>query len=367
MSRSLVSRPTIAGVGRGSIVLAVIVVQLTAFAVAQAHGRPTLYALFAVASAAAIAAATGGPRAIAAVTVASGIVVAVAIWLASALAAVMAPVVLTVAVVLAGEEWLDAAAAALGTLLLVAIGLPLLLFVARQNPALVAEMAASASVQQTLILSVYAPLVAAFATLVTGVPLAYLLSHGFPGQSVIESLVDLPLVVPHSVAGIIVLFGFGSGGAFPELSVLGTFLGMVLAMVFVSAPFAVNAAREAFEMVDDRLEYAARTHGASRFETFRRVTLPLSARGVLTGGVLAWARAVSEFGAVAVVAYSVRFFIPGSGVVTAQHAPVFIFNTYLTSGDGLARSGAVSVLLLALSGLLFLLVRWLAYDEVTPT
>ncbi|WP_255150925.1 ABC transporter permease [Halorarius halobius] len=357
----------VGGFGRGAVVLAVVVVQLSAFGLAQAAGRPTLYALFAVGSGAALAAATvGGPRGVVAAVVGTAAVVAVAVTVAGVLAAAVAPVVLAVAAAVSGEEWVGAAAASLGSLLLVAVGVPLLMFVARQDPALVAEMAMNSDVQETLFLSVYAPLVAALAALVTGVPLAYLLSRGFAGQSLVESLVDLPLVVPHSVAGIIILFGLGSGGAFPDLQVLGTFGGMVLAMLFVAAPFAVNAAREAFENVDDRLEYAARSHGASPLETFRRVTLPLASRGVLTGGVLAWARAVSEFGAVAVVAYSVSFFYPVTGdVVAAQHAPVFIFNTYLTSDNGLARSGAVSVLLLALSALLFVLVRWLAYDEVS--
>ncbi|WP_255195133.1 ABC transporter permease [Halorarius litoreus] len=366
MSTETSRRTAVAGLGRGAVVLVVVVVQLAAFALAQAAGLPTLYALFALGSSAALAVATvGTARGVVATVVGTGVLVGVAVLSVSVLAAALAPVVLAVAVALSGDEWVGAAAAALGTLLLVALGVPLLLFVARQDLGLVAEMALRPDVQQALFLSVYAPLVAALAALATGVPLAYLLSRGFAGQSLVESLVDLPLVVPHSVAGIIILFGLGRGGAFPELSVLGTFTGMVLAMVFVSAPFAVNAAREAFEAVDPRLEYAARSHGASPLETFRRVTLPLAARGVLTGGVLAWARAVSEFGAVAVVAYSVSFFYPLSGdVVTTQHAPVFIFNTYLTSDNGLARSGAVGILLLALSALLFVLVRWLAYDEV---
>jgi molybdate/tungstate transport system permease protein len=173
--------------------------------------------------------------------------------------------------------------------------------------------------------------------------------------------VDLPLVVPHSVAGIIVLFGFGPRGAFPRLSVLGTLIGAVLAMTFVSAPFAVNSTRDAFESMDPRIEYAARIHGAGPFDTFRRISLPLAARGVLTGGVLAWARAVSEFGAVAIVAYSISFFYPPAGqVVRSAHAPVFIYQEYLTGS--LETSGAVAFLLLAVSVAIFLVVRSVAQD-----
>jgi molybdate/tungstate transport system permease protein len=117
------------------------------------------------------------------------------------------------------------------------------------------------------------------------------------------------------------------------------------------------------ESVDEQVVRMARVHGATPWETFRRVVLPLSARGVLTGGVLAWARAVSEFGAVAVVAYTVGVFYPPAGqTVRTQHGPVFIYNAYL-AGD-LAAASAVSVLLLALAGTAFLSVRWLAYDRV---
>ena len=321
-------------VATGTTVLAVLTVQFVAFAVALSVGYPGAYAVFAVCSAAALA-------------------------------------------VVHDRGAFGLAAASLGTVLLVALGLPLLLLVARQDPALVAEMAADPSVQQALYLSVYAPLLAALVSVAFGVPLALVLSRGFPGQALVESLVDLPLVVPHSVAGLAILFGFGEGGAFGglhfhvpvidytfEFAVLQTMLGMVLAMTFVSAPFAVNAAREAFEAVDTRVEWAARTLGANRFETFRRVTAPLAWRGVLTGGVLAWARAVSEFGAVAIVAYSVEFFYPPAGEVTGQHAPVFIYNTYLSSG--LEQSGAMATLLLGLSAVIFLLVRTIAYDGGWP-
>ncbi|MFB6301679.1 MAG: ABC transporter permease [Haloferacaceae archaeon] len=304
--------------GRAPLVAAFVVGQALAFAAAYAVGRPTWYAYFAVGSAAVIAYALDGSS-------------------------------------------FTVATATAGSLLLVALGLPLFMFVARQTPALVVEKALAPEVHRVLYLGVYGPLLAALLSLLLGVPLAHRLAAGFPGQPLVESLVDLPLVVPHSVAGIIVLFGFGRGGAFPRISVLGTMVGMVLAMTFVSAPYAVNAAREAFEAIDDRLEYASRVHGADEWETFRRVTGPLAVRGAITGGVLAWARAVSEFGAVAVVAYSVQFFYPVAGeTVTAQHAPVFVYNTYLQGG--LEESGAVAFLLLAVSAVLFLVVRYLTDD-----
>ncbi|MFB6266179.1 MAG: ABC transporter permease [Halodesulfurarchaeum sp.] len=310
--------PRRTGYQYSALVLAVVTVQVVAFALAHAIDRPTFYAVFMIVSAIALAyGAEGG---------------------------------------IAGM-----AAAALGTVLLIALTLPLMLFTVRQNPDLVVEKLFDPKVHKMLYLSIYGPLLAAGFALLTGVPLAYLLSRGFPGSEFVQSLVDLPLVVPHSVAGIIILFGFGKGGAFPQLSILGTIVGAVLAMAFVSAPFAVNSAREAFESLDRRIEYAARIHGASPLSAFRRVSLPLAARGILTGGVLAWARAVSEFGAVAIVAYTVKFFYPPAGrKVFGAHAPVFIYKTYLTGS--LAESGAVAFILLVVSIAIFVIIRSIAQD-----
>ncbi len=303
----------------GSIVMGFLTVQVLAFAITYVVGVPTAYAVIAIASAAGVAH-------------------------------------------FADAGAFGIATAALGTVLLVAIGLPLFMFIARQSPAAIAEKAVDPAVHRAIYLGVYGPLLAAGFSVAFGVPLAWLLARGFAGQAVVESLVDLPLVVPHSVAGLIVLFGFGEGGAFPQLDMLGTLTGMVIALAFVSAPYAVNAAREAFEAVDPRLEYAARIHGASEFETFKRVTGPLAFRGILTGGVLAWARSVSEFGAVAVVAYSVQFFYPPAGrEVTAYHAPVFVYKTYLSGG--LSESGAVAFLLLLVAAVIFLLIRVVALGD----
>ena len=321
MATSTETRFSLDGVGRVSLAVAFVAIQGLAFVGAYAVGRPTWYAFFMIGSTA------------------------------------------VTAYFLRGDTFV-VAAATMGSILMVALGLPLFMFVARQQPSIVVEKALSSDVHRMLYLGVYGPLLAAMVSLTFGVPLAHLFSEGFTGQQLVESLVDLPLVVPHSVAGILILFGFGKGGAFPNVTVLGSMIGMILAMTFVSAPYAVNATREAFESIDDRLEYASRIHGASRWDTFRRVTAPLAIRGMVTGGVLAWARAVSEFGAVAVVAYSVSFFYPpAGGEVTTQHAPVFVYGTYLQGG--LAESGAVAFILLGVSALVFLFIRYLTSDSTT--
>ncbi|MFB6184886.1 MAG: ABC transporter permease [Haloarculaceae archaeon] len=356
----------LAWLGRGSVVLAVLAVQVVAFVVTYVLEEPTLYALFALASAAALVAATGGGvRGVAATVLGTGVVAALGWWFGTYWILIAGPVVLTVSVGVTEARWVRAAAATLGTILLVALALPLAMFVARQKPSLVVEAALDPTVHKVLYLTVYAPLLASLIAIGFGVPLAYLLARGFPGQQFVEALVDLPLVVPHSVAGLLILFAFGRGAAFPDVPILSSLPGMLAAMTFVSAPYAVNLAREAFETVDYRLAYAARVHGATPWEVFRRVDFPLAMRGVLTGGVMAWARSVSEFGAVAVVAYNVRFFYPLAGErITGQHGPVYIFNVF--EGGSLAESSAVAFLLLAMSVAIFLLVRWLGYSSATP-
>jgi molybdate/tungstate transport system permease protein len=118
------------------------------------------------------------------------------------------------------------------------------------------------------------------------------------------------LLVPHPVAGIALLLVFGRqsaiGGAAlaAGVRVVGTPVGIVLAMLFVAAPLYVSAAREAFTRVSVRYEAVARTLGDNRWRVFRRVTLPLALRGLVAAAVVMWARAVSEFGAIVILTYN---------------------------------------------------------------
>lgn len=145
----------------------------------------------------------------------------------------------------------------------------------------------------------------------TGTPLAWLLARRrFPGHALLAALVDLPLLLPHPVAGIALLLVLGrdtaAGGALlaAGLRLVGSPVGIVAAMLFVSVPLYVSGATEAFVRVDARLEGVARTLGDSAWRAFRRVTLPLAARGLLASATVMWARAVSEFGAIVILAYN---------------------------------------------------------------
>jgi len=146
-----------------------------------------------------------------------------------------------------------------------------------------------------------------------GIPLAYILARkSFRGRELIESLVDIPLLLPHTVAGIAVLCAFGRGGLLgPLLSKLGiyvedTFTGIVLAMAFVSAPIMIDTVKTGFASIDPELEMVARSLGASPSRVFLSITLPLALRSIAAGAILTWARALSEVGALLIVAYYPR-------------------------------------------------------------
>lgn len=232
----------------------------------------------------------------------------------------------------------------LGGLLLAFIGLPILRLATTSSLTSLRHAAASAQIRDATLLSLQAAAITAGIATLLGVPLAYLLARRrFPGHGLVQAIVDLPLVVPHTVAGIALLFLFGRTGwvGAPAsrlgITFYGSQWGIVTAMLFVSAPFAVNSARVAFETIDPGLEQAARSLGASGWHAFRRITLPLAVRGVLTGAVLVYARSISEFGAVVIIAY-----YPAT-------APVEIYNLFLQSGLTQSASAAVVLLIVTLA------------------
>ena len=164
--------------------------------------------------------------------------------------------------------------------------------------------------QDAIFTSFYCAFLATVFAFVLGVPLAYLFTrYEFRGKKLIDSLIDLPILIPHNAAGIalIAIFSSGSiiGGIFSQFGVhfVDTIFGVVVAMAFVSAPFMIRSAQEAFMSIDPKMEYVARSLGASRFSVFTEVILPSALKGILTGCILTWARAISEFGAVVMLAY----------------------------------------------------------------
>lgn len=187
-----------------------------------------------------------------------------------------------------------------------------------------------------------------------GTPLAYLLARRrFPGAAAIEALVDLPIVLPPAVAGIALLVAFGRNGLVGQWLAAGgvtvgfTTTAVVMAQLFVSAPFYVIAARGGFARVDSDVEAAAADLGATPGRVLRTVTLPLVAPSLIAGAVLAWARALGEFGATIMFAGN----FPG----VTQTMPLAIYGRF-GSGD-LSTALLLSVVLLFASLVVLLGVR----------
>lgn len=245
----------------------------------------------------------------------------------------------------------------LGSVLLAFVVIPLIALAATQTGASLAEVARMADVRDSIVLSLEAAFLSATLAALIGVPTAYVLARSsFAGKGVIAALIDLPLAVPHTVAGIALLMVFGRQGVLGEplqslvgLKFWGTIAGIVVAMLFVSAPYTVNAARIGFEAVDPRLEKIARTLGLGPWRTFWRITLPLARRGIMTGITLTYARSISEFGAVVILVYY------------PMTAPVKIYELFLRFS--LAQAAGAAVLLLIVSLTLFVLLRYLAHGR----
>lgn len=229
---------------------------------------------------------------------------------------------------------------------LVFLLLPLLALLVRAPWRGLPHQLTSTEVWQALRLSLETATSATAVTLVLGVPLAWLLARtAFPGRRIVRALVTLPLVLPPVVGGVALLLALGRNGIVGRWldSAFGVTLpfttaGVVVAEAFVAMPFLVISVEGTLRAADVRYEEAAATLGASRFTAFRRVTLPMIAPGVAAGAVLAWARALGEFGAT--ITFAGNF--PGR----TQTMPLAV---YLALQDDPEAAIALSLVLLAVS------------------
>ncbi|WP_439947668.1 molybdate ABC transporter permease subunit [Streptomyces sp. BBFR109] len=224
--------------------------------------------------------------------------------------------------------------------------LPLLALLIRAPWRDLPDQLTSTAVWQALQLSLVSATAATAVSLVLGVPLAWLLARtDFPGRGVVRALVTLPLVLPPVVGGVALLLALGRNGVVGQwldswfgVTLPFTTAGVVVAEAFVAMPFLVISVEGTLRAADPRYEEAATTLGASRFTAFRRVTLPLIAPGIAAGAVLAWARALGEFGAT--ITFAGNF--PGR----TQTMPLAV---YLALQDDPAAAIALSLVLLAVS------------------
>jgi molybdate/tungstate transport system permease protein len=237
----------------------------------------------------------------------------------------------------------------LGSMVVLFVVAPLLGLFAATSFTEVSQAMAEQEVLDSIRLTLLAALTATAVCCVGGVPLAWLLARKqFFGRSLLIAILDLPIVIPHSAAGIALLTLVGRKsflGSWTGGGLVGTSAGISVAMAFVSLPFLINAAHEAFAAVPERLERAARTLGATPRRVFFTISLPMAWRGVLAGVILMWARGISEFGAVIIIAYH------------PMTTPVLVFQRFNDYGLAYARSAAV--LLIVICMVFFLVLRLL--------
>jgi len=228
---------------------------------------------------------------------------------------------------------------ALAAISLALFALPVLSALSACGPQELLSAMMDREVVSAIALSLATATIATLISLALGVPLAYALSRSSRRvRSITEAVLAVPVLLPHSAAGIAVLSVLRPGSPFHALLpfFMDTPLGIVVAQAFVSAPLLVLSARAAFDEVPLGLELAARSLGASKLRTFLWISLPLAKRGILAGALLTWARALSEFGAVVILAYH------------PMTAPVLVFHRFLARG--LRGSQPVVALLILLTG-----------------
>ena len=198
-------------------------------------------------------------------------------------------------------------------------------------------------VHQSIWLTLWVSFTATLIFSIGAIPFAWLLARkNFPAKNFVQGIIDLPIVLPHTAAGI-ALLGFISRDGFlgKTASLFGLNLvnhpsGIALAMAFVSLPFLINAARDGFAAVPERLEKAALNLGASHTKVFFTISFPLALRSITTGFVMMFARGMSEFGAVVIIAYH------------PMVAPVLIYERFSSYGLNYARPASVFFILIAL-------------------
>ncbi len=215
------------------------------------------------------------------------------------------------------------------------------------------ETAKDKEVQDSIWLTIWVSFSATFFFAIASVPFSWLLARkSFPLKSIVQGIIDLPVVLPHTAAGI-ALLGFisrdgllGKAASSVGLNLVNNPAGIALAMAFVSLPFLINSARDGFAAVPERLEKAALNLGASRSRVFFTISLPLAWRSIITGFIMMFARGMSEFGAVVIIAYHPMI------------APVLIYDRFTSFGLSYARPAAVLFIVVAL--VVFTILRLLS-------
>jgi molybdate transport system permease protein len=243
--------------------------------------------------------------------------------------------------------------AGVGMLFVLLLALPLLALLLEGAHIEVLAALGNPATVSTLSLSLWTTALSTAIAVLTGTPLAYFLARGrFPGQALLELLVDLPIVLPPSVAGLALLLAFGRqgllGSSFSAVGIVLPFTtaAVIVAQLFVAGPLFVRSARIGFAAVDRQLEEAAISEGATYWQLFRFVMIPNASPALLSGALLCWARALGEFGATILFA--------GNLIGRTQTMPLAIYGGLESNREG---GIALSIFLLGVSALLLWLLR----------
>jgi molybdate transport system permease protein len=249
----------------------------------------------------------------------------------------------------------------LAVLMALFLGLPIAVLVARSliDGSLASALTADV-VLSGLILSLTTTAISLVLTVAFGLPLAFVLARRrFRGAGLVEAIVDLPLVLPPAVAGLALLLFLGRrgvlGGALDAagIDIPFTTLAVILAQTFVSAPFFVRSARAGIAGVESDLEDAGRVDGATEFEVFRHITVPLAGSALAAGLVMSWARALGEFGATIMFAGNIQG--------RTETLPLVVYGEF-QGGDLNGSVAAAAMLVLAALGVL-VAVRFLHWGR----
>ncbi|MCF8146648.1 MAG: ABC transporter permease [Deltaproteobacteria bacterium] len=225
----------------------------------------------------------------------------------------------------------------------------------RLSPGEILAALASEETRFALRLSLMTSIASISLALILGVPTGYFLARtSFPGKAILETFLDLPLVITPLIAGVGLLFLFGQNMLGPRLeewgiTILFTPWGAVLAQTFVACPIVMRSSRAAFERVGPRYEWAAATLGLGPSQVFFRISLPLARQGILAGTVLGWTRAMGEFGATLMVAGAIRF--------KTETLPIAVYLN-ISSGE-LGTALSCAWVLMATGFVLLLALRWI--------
>ena len=235
----------------------------------------------------------------------------------------------------------------LGGLLLLFIIAPLVGMFISTSPMDLFEAASETEVQKSIWLTIFTSITATLVFSFGAIPLAYLLARkNFVLKKLLRGIINIPVIIPHSAAGIALLGIISRDTPMGKLadtigfSFVNNPAGIVVAMAFVSLPYLLNAAIDGFISVPERLEKVALNLGASKTRVFFTITLPLAWRGILTGLIMMWGRGLSEFGAVIIIAYHPMI------------TPVMIFERF--NSYGLTYARPVTVLFICICLLLFI-------------